>query len=471
MVPRHRRRPVDPDSPVVDLDRVLADDSWIDEIGRGGPASSDGAATRSAGAHRGSGRHRRGIQGEPLRELLDEWRTELSHRPLPPSPVLTLPATAPTRSPRPRSRRPMLAIAAAIGAVIVGTASIGAANATPDSPFWPITRALLPDRAESADAVRSSLDRARTALDSGRTGEAQAALWRAADELRRLPEGDEHDAMQQTIVALWVAATPPSGSTSDAARPRPAGVSAPANGPAPVSAPGSANASPSAGVAAPPPPVLIEAMAASGHPPAGQQPTVLGQSSPVGSTKPAPAPTDGQTAGGSSGGSVAASVPVAASALPTPHRSPPPTVTSGDPETSGSSETTGSPHPVPRSNRRPARPRPRRAPRPAGLHPIRLDRTTWTRRHRSRSLRPASTRTRHRWSRPRRVSEACRANHRHGADAERDDRACEVSSEGRRHERGLPSESSARCRRRAGRPSLRGVRRMPRWLSRSAGSP
>lgn len=345
MVPRHRRRPVDPDSPVVDLDRVLADDSWIDEIGRGGPASSDGAATRSTGAHRGSGRHRRGIQGEPLRELLDEWRTELSHRPLPPSPVLTRPATAPTRSPRPRSRRPMLAIAAAIGAVIVGSASISAANATPDSPFWPITRALWPDRAESADAVRSSLDQARTALDSGRTGEAQAALWRAADELRRLPEGDEHDAMQQTIVALWVAATPPSGSTSDAAQPRPAGASAPANGPAPVSALGSANASPSAGVAAPPPPVLIQAMAASGHPPAGPQPTVLGQSSPVGSTKPAPAPTDGQTAGGSSGGSDTASVPVAASALPTPPppTPPPPTVTSGDPATSGSSETTGSP--------------------------------------------------------------------------------------------------------------------------------
>jgi hypothetical protein len=337
MVRRHRHA-VDPDSPVVDLDRVLADDSWIDEIGRGGPWPSDGAATGSAGAHRGSGRHRCGIRGEPLRELLDDWRTELSHRPLPPSPVLTRPATAPTRSPRPRSLRPMLAIAAAIGAVVVGSASIGAANATPDSPFWPITRALWPDRAESADAVRSSLDQARTALDSGRTGEAQAALWRAVDQLRRLPEGDEHDAMQQTIVALWVAATPPSGSTSDAAQPRPAGASAPSNGPAPVSAPGSANASP-AGVAAPPP-VPIEAMAASGHPPAGPQATVLRLSSSVGSTTSAPAPTDGPTAGGSSGGSVAASVTVAASPLPTP---PPPTVTSGDAETPASSETTGSP--------------------------------------------------------------------------------------------------------------------------------
>ena len=42
-----------------------------------------------------------------------------------------------------------------------------------------------------------------------------------------------------------------------------------------------------------------------------------------------------------------------------------------------------------------------------------------------------------------RMSEACRANHRQGAVDPRDDRACEVSREGRRLHRGLPSESSA----------------------------
>ncbi len=215
MVRRTGRRPVDPDSPVVDLDRVLADDRLIDELAH--PARPDGgppaAPARTAGAHRSTGRHRCG-RTEPLLELLDEWRAELSARPLPAT--LVLPAPVPSvpsmrEVPRSRTLRPMLAVAAAIGAVVIGSATISAPDADPNSLLWPVTQALWPDRAasvESARAVRSALADARAALDAGRPGDAQDALRRASDALAQVPAGDEHDGMWQQVVALSVSAAP-----------------------------------------------------------------------------------------------------------------------------------------------------------------------------------------------------------------------------------------------------------------------
>jgi len=85
MAGRHGRRALDPDAPVVDLDRVLADDARIDDIGRS-PWPADAAAMRPArplGADRVAGSHHRCARGEPLLDLFDEWRTELAARPLP----------------------------------------------------------------------------------------------------------------------------------------------------------------------------------------------------------------------------------------------------------------------------------------------------------------------------------------------------------------------------------------------------
>lgn len=215
MARRHGRRIVDPDAPVVDLDRVLADDLQIDLIGQQHwPDAVPADAPRSPGAHRAVGRHHRASANEPLFELLDEWRLELAGRPLPDLPLGPPPApsrTTPARHRR-RSWRPMMAVAAAIGAVLVGTVTVGAANADPRSPLWPITQMIWPARAQSIEStqqIQVALDEARVAMAAGRSGDAQRAIIRAAGELDNIDDAVVRDSMRTTVNQLWAKTGPP----------------------------------------------------------------------------------------------------------------------------------------------------------------------------------------------------------------------------------------------------------------------
>ena len=86
--------------------------------------------------------------------LLKAWRREIDSVPLPP-PIDPALATAVVRSAPPRRRavRPMIAVAAAIAGLLVGSAAIGARSATPDTVLWPVTQLLWADRADGARPV------------------------------------------------------------------------------------------------------------------------------------------------------------------------------------------------------------------------------------------------------------------------------------------------------------------------------
>lgn len=197
MAGRSGRRRVDHSSPLVDLDLVFADDALVDAI-----------STHSGREH-GSGAL---LTADPLTELLGSWRRELALPPVGPLPTLNATVPRQPSAPTPaRSIRPALAVAAAIAALLVGSASISAKDATPDSALWALTEVLWPSRAESVESVshvQDALREAKSALDDHRPQDAQIALLRATVELGNVDDVDGRSNMQQEVVMLWVQAGP-----------------------------------------------------------------------------------------------------------------------------------------------------------------------------------------------------------------------------------------------------------------------
>jgi hypothetical protein len=200
---------------------VFADDRLIDRIADSpwGPA----ARTSSTGAHRRADgaqpAHNDLATADPLVELFETWRDELAADPMPALPKLG-PALVPAPAPKPaqrRSLRPALSVAAAIAALLVGTATIGSKNADPESALWRITQVMWPERVQSvasASKVSVALEEARTAIQAGRSRDAQLALLRATVELGNVDPVDGLDDMQQQVQELWVVASPQPKSAS-----------------------------------------------------------------------------------------------------------------------------------------------------------------------------------------------------------------------------------------------------------------
>lgn len=97
-------------------------------------------------------------------------------------------------------------MAAAIGAVMVGSATVAAAQADPGSALWPITQMVWPDRAESIQSTRNAevaLAEARTALATGRSADARQAILRAETELAGIADTAARDSVRATATRLW----------------------------------------------------------------------------------------------------------------------------------------------------------------------------------------------------------------------------------------------------------------------------
>lgn len=234
MARRHGRRAVDPDAPVVDLDRVLADDLEIDRISRQPWADVAGPCRIGrTGARRDLVRHHHAPTDEPLFDLLDDWRHELAGRPLPDPPstpvaaastipgAVSVPRSTPARHHR-RSWRPVLAVAAAIGAVLVGSTTVGAADAGPNSPLWPIAQVIWPTRAQSIESAREvevALAEAQQALAAGRGDAARQAIQRAQEQLVYVDADSRQDIRIRVSSLAESAGTDPDSITAQAILP------------------------------------------------------------------------------------------------------------------------------------------------------------------------------------------------------------------------------------------------------------
>lgn len=165
------------DMDAVDEATMAADDLLLDRLGRGEQQADTDSGT--------------------VADLLAQWRRALPdgaeadvREPL--SALSVLPPPEVPRSRRFGGRAVRAVLAGATATVVgFGGASLAAANAGPDSPLWPITRVLYPDRAESrtaADAVVQALGAARAALDQGRGAEAGRLLDEASVLLTEVRE-------------------------------------------------------------------------------------------------------------------------------------------------------------------------------------------------------------------------------------------------------------------------------------------
>jgi hypothetical protein len=136
----------DQDAPV-DVATVAADDLLLDALGSGADAPAD----------------------DELGKMLAAWRSDLDED-VPPASGRTV-ALAPVVPLRPRWRRVAAGVAAAV-ILFGGGIVVGAANAGPDSPLWPITRTVYRDHARSAEAEHAVAN-ARRAAEDGRYDDAR----------------------------------------------------------------------------------------------------------------------------------------------------------------------------------------------------------------------------------------------------------------------------------------------------------
>ncbi|OLB74267.1 MAG: hypothetical protein AUI14_24055 [Actinobacteria bacterium 13_2_20CM_2_71_6] len=248
----------------LDLVAIAADDRLLDALGRGEPPpDGDGAAL-----------------------LLATWRAELAGDGDAPVdaddtiPIVTalrpgatadpdraderdgtdeLAAKRRTRQGVRRLVRPAVA-AAAVLVLLGGGVAVAAANATPDSPLWPVTGVVNPQRANDLTADRV-IAQARQAIADGRYADAQRLLDEAAGLVARIQDPQRAQRLRAELANLReaISTTGPARNGASTATPTPtpatARTPAPGRG-APASGTPGASSSPDGGLLPLPTPTL-----------------------------------------------------------------------------------------------------------------------------------------------------------------------------------------------------------------------
>lgn len=204
----------------VTLEQARADDLLLDALGRGEPAP----------------------EGDEIAGLLAAWRTELSTDPS----VDPAPVSAPVRAWS--GWRVRLVAAAALVTVATAGTSLAAANAGPDSPLWPVTQLVNPDRAEVATA-QNTLDQARRAITEGRQADARRLLDQAAGQIAKVRDPAAAGRLRAELDALRRSLVPAVSGSAPAVAPTAPGSTPGGHAATPTPAPGGGapSSSPSAG--------------------------------------------------------------------------------------------------------------------------------------------------------------------------------------------------------------------------------
>ena len=203
----------------IDLDRVRADDALIEALRAPLFDEPAGPTPRWNAADGGFADLRAGSDGadDPLGQhipevspdaqvlaLLQAWRGGIDSVPLPAPPDAEVAASI-LRStpPRHRSVRPVIAVAAAIAGLLIGSTAIGARSATPDDTLlWPVTQLLWGDRVDEVKAsidARQGIDEASEAIEAGYPDQAEAALDHVTVVITRVADPSESATLKSDL--------------------------------------------------------------------------------------------------------------------------------------------------------------------------------------------------------------------------------------------------------------------------------
>jgi len=328
------------DSPVVDVADVFADDALVDallsETGSTG-AGAAGFVGQEVGNVLGG--------GDPLIELFDIWRDEISSIPLPPTPAVrhASHAVAAGRHRQQRTARPAMLIAVAICALLIGSAAVGSRTARPGDTLWALASVLWSDRLASVHSlseVKDALAEVQTALDAGRPDAAREALMRATVQLGHVDDLDMPASIPATVQRLWADVIPEAERRSTQATASAVAAAADQTLAQPDGNPSSTSAAAGTSVATTPLlGTILEAIIASNQPQVSSDSSTssAGSSAPAAAAAGPPTIADSSTPEAAVDPSLDASIDPTTdapteSASPTP--TPPPVTTDPAPETS-----------------------------------------------------------------------------------------------------------------------------------------
>jgi hypothetical protein len=170
-----------------DLAQIAADDALLDALGKG-EAPPPGPQPA----------------GDELAGLLHAWRADLDDKLDATQPLVGELLEAQSNRPielKPKRRGSKLLTGVAAAILILGGLAAGASQAGPNSPLWPLTKVMYPERADTRSAEQA-ISRARAAIAANRLDEANHQLDQATALVGRLQDSGDKRRLTDQIAQL-----------------------------------------------------------------------------------------------------------------------------------------------------------------------------------------------------------------------------------------------------------------------------